>query len=287
MNQAISREQYNLALVSLPGVFASLMAIDTIAGAAVAPAVAVSAGLASTEVSNKNKKLFPGGSEASDGDQSVGGEDQNSVEQSSEGSAKTGELKGSVDIQELQRASAINEHGAKVLISALQGSRGGTYFMPAFCASILADGENGQPNGNRPYRDQFYDNCVKLLKDLSPTTVKNLDDTRDIQAEKSATARARAEAKKLRDEKKKADEKHKDTLKKLGEIQAAIAKIEQINNPSDQAQKDLKELQAKFLDLADDMARDLAKGASGEGDKPKMKNDAPASENKPAGKGKG
>ena len=135
--------------------------------------------------------------------------------------------------------------------------------MPAFCASVLSDSDNSPGIGNTSYRGQFLGYCLALLDKLAPTTVANMDDTRLLEAAEEEAKKAKAAAAAARAKTKEVEAKHKETLKKLAEIQAAIAKIEKINNPSEQAQKDLRELQQKFLDLADAMARDLAKGAGG------------------------
>lgn len=218
MNKAISREQYNLALTNMPGVFATLMAIDTVAGAAVAPAVALSASAGSTNVDNSNSASSANGE---------GQEGATSTERGSESKAGTGAVSGEASFSDIQKASTISKEGAQVLISALHATKGGTNFMPAFCASVLVDSES--PGANAPInattpRGAFHKLCKDLLHDMQGVTTNNLNQKNEavakaLQAEKAAKASAaKASAAKV-----KADAENKNLKEKVAALSKKVA----------------------------------------------------------------
>jgi hypothetical protein len=96
LNGALTGEEYREVITSMPKVFSLMMAIDAVAGAAVAPAVALNSGTVATNTSG-NAPAGGGTSNASVTGQSA-----------------------SDRIEALARAAALNEHGAKVLLEAIK-----------------------------------------------------------------------------------------------------------------------------------------------------------------------
>ena len=110
LNGALSREQYNLAVVNVPSTIVAIMAVDAVAGTPTAAPVVVSAG-GSTATSNS-------------------GEDNAEARASQEGQPTTITVNA-------ETAPAIDEHAAEVLGAAIEFA--GATRLPAVCMSYFAD----------------------------------------------------------------------------------------------------------------------------------------------------
>ena len=132
MNGALSKEQYNIALVSMPELFATMMAIDVVGGAAVAPAVTLTPAVAGTSQSTSISASLES---ALGADGSTTGSGTNS----STGSSIVTGSAGAGVIATVTRGPAINKDAADVLKHAMDKAEGN--FMLGLCASLLADVE--------------------------------------------------------------------------------------------------------------------------------------------------
>jgi len=132
MNGALSREQYNIALVSMPELFATMMAIDVVGGAAIAPAVTLTPTVAGTSQSTSLSASLESALGA-DGGTTGSGSNSSTGSSSVTGSAGVGAY------ATVTRGPALNKDAADVLKHAMDKAQGN--FMLGLCASLLADVE--------------------------------------------------------------------------------------------------------------------------------------------------
>jgi hypothetical protein len=132
INGALSKEQHNIALVSMPELFATMMAIDVVGGAAVAPAVTLTPAVAGTSQSTSISASLESALGA-DGSTTGSGTNSSTGSSSVTGSAGAGV------IATVTRGPAINKDAADVLKHAMDKAEGN--FMLGLCASLLADVE--------------------------------------------------------------------------------------------------------------------------------------------------
>ncbi len=127
MNGAISREQYNIALVNIDRVMGVLLVIDTVAGTPRPPAVAVSPG-------------NPGSSSSVAINASAAGEGEEAAQPGSlDTSANVGATTTKIDIETLSGTSqGLNKEEAGVLMAALNMFE--EKRLDKLCMSYLADG---------------------------------------------------------------------------------------------------------------------------------------------------
>ena len=161
INKAISREQYNLAIVNMPQVFALMMTIDAVAGAAIAPAVVIRPNQPGVSAAT-NLSVTDG----TDGSESQANASTASVTGASGGEAFSATLRG----------PAINEHSKAVLVKALEVADSRT--LLGFCASLLADSDNPDPSGALSSRATFLAHCNTIFQNYAAQTSPNAVSTK-------------------------------------------------------------------------------------------------------------
>lgn len=145
LNGALSREQYNLALVNVPSTIVAIMAVDAVAGTPTAAPVVVSAGSSSAT--------------------------SNTAEDNSEASASQEGQPTTITVN-AETAPAVDENAAAVLGAAIEFA--GASRFPAVCLSYLADpyfideyNEN-HFDESEGWRSILLDHCMaELVSDLA------------------------------------------------------------------------------------------------------------------------
>ena len=167
-NRAISKEQYNLALTSMPDIFVTIMAIDAVAGASVAPPVVLQA---NTPGVNTKAGL------------SAQGQGEGGAPASNNSEAGVDAAPGFQAIGAASRGGAMNKDGADVIKAVLQAMEKKGAFLLPYCASLLADSEVDAPGTTSP-RAGFLQQCQLLV---AAAVTKQINDATKVQsAEKTA-----------------------------------------------------------------------------------------------------
>lgn len=217
MNGALSREQYNFALVKIDHLIVPLMAIDAIAGTPRPPAVVIAPGNPGSSSSTSIVSELLGGGE--------GGTDEQTA--SSEGSASVGATAASLQIETTNHARVgLSKDETEVLKEALKLVSDSS--PNSLCVSYLADGDYlRQPvNQNQvSFQAQLASHCSSYLKLLFDAETEKL----------------RAKLKKTADE---LDEKSKALEKTKGKL----------GDESKKATAVVKEVQAQQVKMAKDLA---------------------------------
>lgn len=200
MNGALSREQYNLALVNIKKVMIPLMAIDAVAGTPHPPAVAIAPGVAGVSTSANLARNI--GTSGGDGD----GDGSNSDDRSLDASASVSSTETRIEIQQVNATrEGLNEHEAAVLQRALDIAADDT--VPLLCLSYLADPGfteteegYGLPPKAQLVKNAVLEKCGTLLDHViaaqAPANVVASDAVklleRQLEDEKKKTKEARA-----------------------------------------------------------------------------------------------
>src|SRR5918996_275845 len=145
LNGLLSKEQYNLALVRVDDIMGTMLAIDAIAGAPRAPAVAISPAVPSASASQNISlsETVPGGSD--------GTAASDSTTATSAGSTSVTGAAGAQEIGAVPASKSISSDEAKVLLAVVEnGAQPGA---PEFCVSLFADPNNAWYRSNRTYND--------------------------------------------------------------------------------------------------------------------------------------
>jgi hypothetical protein len=206
LNGVLSKEQYNLAFVSIDELMITLLAIDAIAGAPSAPAVAISPAVPSASAS-QNLGL----SEAVTGDE--GDMASDSTTATSAGSTSVTGAAGAQTIGTVPASRSITSDEAKVLLRVVEDSAKPDAID--FCLSLLADPNSDwykpdYKNTDSDAVEHMKDFCLGLLTakmneerlkdriathDNDAVTVAKLE--QDVHALKQAKKEADDEVKKL------------------------------------------------------------------------------------------
>jgi len=142
LNGALSREQYNLALVNVPATIIAIMAVDAVAGTPTAPAVVVSAG----------------------GSSATGSTGEGTTEASASQEGQPTEI-----TVNAQTAPALGEEAAGVLEAAILTA--GESNFPALCMSYFSDpyffdgGDEEQRAVSVGWRDDLLAHCRAELSE--------------------------------------------------------------------------------------------------------------------------
>lgn len=131
MNGLLSKEQYNLAFVSIDELMVTALAIDAIAGAPRAPAVAISPAVPSASASQNFSlaETVPGGGD--------GTAASDSTTATSAGSTSVTGAAGALDIETVATSRSITSDEAKVLLRVVEDSAKPDVID--FCVSLFAD----------------------------------------------------------------------------------------------------------------------------------------------------
>lgn len=224
MNGALSKEQYNIALISMPELFVTMMAVDVVGGAAIAPAVTLTPTVAGTSQATSLSASLESAIGA-DGGTSGSGTNSSTGSSSVTGSAGVGAF------ATVTRGPAINKDAVDVLKYAMDKAQGD--FLLGLCASLLADVESRKKDSEansaissseKDKHRSFYDNCrqrlTKAVGDVKPAELQAV--------EKTVASQGKA----------------------IGENKKAIA---------EKIPEDVKKLQERVLKLAEDLSKESVK----------------------------